>query len=342
MSSPPPRVSVVMPVYNAAATLATALADLFAQSLREIEVVAVDDGSADGSGEMLVAAARGEPRLRPVRQAHGGIVAALTAGLAAARADVIARFDADDRCHPRRLELQLARLAAEPALGLVACRAAFGGDRRAAAGFARHVAWSNTLLTPDAIALGRFRESPLAHPSVMFRRELVARHGGYRDGPFPEDYELWLRWLEAGVRMAKLADELVTWNDPPGRLSRRHPRYSVENIYALKAEYLGRWLARHNPHHPAVWVMGGGRRTRQRAAALLQHGVRITAWLDVDPRRIGETIAGVPVRSRDRDLPAPGTAFLLPYVGSVGAVAEQVALLEARGHRRGRDFLEVA
>ena len=58
----------------------------------------------------------------------------------------------------------------------------------------------------------------------MFRRELVERWGGYVDGDFPEDYDLWLRWLEAGVRMDKLPDTLLIWNDSATRLSRRGQR----------------------------------------------------------------------------------------------------------------------
>src|SRR6185436_16591977 len=104
-------------------------------------------------------------------------------------------------------------------IGLVGCLVEFGGDRSASEGYALHVDWINALTTPDEIALNRFVESPLAHPSVMFRRELVEKHGGYRAGDFPEDYELWLRWMEAGARMGKVPRVLLTWQDGPGRLS---------------------------------------------------------------------------------------------------------------------------
>ena len=115
------------------------------------------------------------------------------------------------------------------------------------------MAWTNGLLTHEEIALARFVESPLAHPSVMFRRSLVERWGGYAEGAFPEDYELWLRWLDAGVRMEKLADPLLIWNDSPTRLSRRDPRYAAEAFYRVKARYLARWLA---PQHAQGTVHG--------------------------------------------------------------------------------------
>src|SRR5262249_16983697 len=155
----------------------------------------VDDGSTDGTCEIVRALAREEPRIVVIEQAAAGVADAANAGAAVARGEFIARMDADDASHPERLREQGAWLAAEKTrdVGVVGSLGEFGGDRAASAGYALHVDWTNTLLTPEAIALNRFVESPLVNPSVMFRRELVARHGGYRTGNFPEDYELWLR-----------------------------------------------------------------------------------------------------------------------------------------------------
>ena len=226
-------------------------------------------------------------------------------------------------------------------MGLVACRVEFGGNREAQAGYAAYVDWTNSLLEPEAIALNRFVESPLAHPSVMFRRELVDRFGGYRQGAFPEDYELWLRWLDAGVRMAKLPEVLLTWSDPPGRLSRTDGRYSVRAFYECKLEYLARWLAANNPRHPEVIVWGAGRETRKRAELLVRHGIRIVAYVDIDPRKLGQTIHGRPVLRED-DLPAPGRGFVVSCVGSRGARDDIRGRLSGRGDVEGVHFILAA
>lgn len=346
-----PVVSVVLPVYNAAGTLPAALDSLLAQSFGDFEVVAVDDGSEDASGEILAHVARtgrtpsradcNDARVRVIRQTHLGLVAALNRGIAEARGAFIARMDADDVCHPERLAKQVDFLRAHTGVGLVGCRVAFGGDAAASAGYRRHVDFVNSLLTHEDIALNRFRESPFAHPSVMFRRELVERHGGYRDGEFPEDYELWLRWLEAGVRMAKLPEVLLTWNDPPGRLSRTHPHYAVENFHAVKAAYLARWLAAHNPHHPRIVVVGAGRITRRRVDFLRRCGIVVGAYADIDRRKAGCVLDGSPVIHHD-DLPSPGACFVVPYVASIGAADYIRGMLAARGHVLGRDFIEAA
>ena len=336
-------ISVVMPARNASATLPAALESLLAQTGADFEIVAVDDGSDDDGATwgVLASFAARDARLRPLRLPHAGIAAALCAGLTAARGRYIARMDADDLCRPGRLARQAAYLDAHPEIGLVSCLAAFGGDPARARGYLAHIEWANGLRDPESIRLGAFRESPLPHPTVMFRAELVSRHGGYRQGAFPEDYELWLRWLDAGVAMAKLPEELVVWNDPPERLSRTDPRYAPEAFFRVKAGYLARALARLNPHHPRVLVAGAGRITRRRAEHLLAHGIAIAAWLDIDPRKVGTVLDGRPVLAPEA-LPDPEDCFVLPYVASRGAVDSWSAFLENRGFLLGRSYLPAA
>jgi len=341
MSSPLPEVCVALPAFNAAQALPAALDSLLAQTHPRFEIVVADDGSTDATPDVLAAYAAHDPRVRPLFLPHRGVAHAFNAAMAAARAPLVARMDADDRCLPRRLELQAAHLRAHPATGVVACCVEFGGCRRACAGYAAHVDWTNTLLTHEAMSLARFVDAPLANPSAMFRRELVDAHGGARQGDFPEDYEMWLRWFDAGVRMDKLPQALLVWNDPPGRASRTDPRYAPEAFYRVKAHYLARWLAAHNPHHPEVVVLGAGRVTRKRAALLEEHGVRIAAWADIDPRKIGNAVAGVPVIHR-RELPGPQGCFALSYVASRGAREDIGAFLEARGFRPGVHYITAA
>lgn len=327
-----------MPVRDAGGTVAAAVGSVLAQTEPNWELIAVDDGSADNSLARLRELAAGHARIRVLAGPPRGLVAALTRGLESARGAFIARLDADDICLPERLARQRRHLESHPGVGLVACRVIFGGDRGLAAGYARHVDWVNGLLSAEAIALARFVESPLAHPSVMFRRELVGRHGGYREGDFPEDYELWLRWLEAGVRMEKLPEALLVWNDGPRRLSRRDPRYSPEALHRVKAGYLARWLAVHNPHHPRVVMWGAGRVTRRRARSLLDAGIEANTYVDIDPRKTGGCLGGCPVIDPEA-LPAPGSCFVVSCVSSAGAREQIETRLAAAGYRPGRDYV---
>lgn len=332
-------VSIVLPAYNAEATIHAAIESIRHQTFRDWELLIVDDGSADQTRAMAQCAARTDSRIRVIERAHGGIVATLNAGIAGTRAPLIARMDADDEALPDRLAEQTARMA-DPNIGLVSCLVAYGGDRIASAGYALHVDWVNSLVTAEDIAKNRFVESPLAHPTVMFRRELIDEFGGYRDGPFPEDYELWLRWIDAGVRMVKVPRVLVRWNDPSTRLSRADPRYSPENFFRIKAPYIARELVRVRRGRE-VWIWGAGRPTRKRAAHLADAGVTISGYIDVDAKKIGGTVSGLPVVG-PADLPSPERAVVLAYVSSRGARDLIRAALHARGFHEPTDCLMCA
>ena len=335
--------SVVLPVHNAAATVARAVASIRAQTLREWELIVIEDGSTDGTREIVRGLAREDPRITVREQPQAGVAAAANAGAAAARGEFIARMDADDESHPERLAAQVAFLTdpANRAIGVVGSRVAFGGDRAASAGYALHVDWVNALVGPEEISLGRFVESPLVNPSVMFRRELVARHGGCRDGDFPEDYELWLRWLDAGVTMAKVPRVLLTWHDAPTRLTRTDGRYAPEAFFRMKAAWIARWLAAERVETTRrIFAWGAGRHTRKRVSHLTAHGVTIAGYIDVDAKKTGRGIGGtgLPVIAPD-GLPPPGGIFVLSYVTTRGAREYNRAELVARGYVEGRDFL---
>lgn len=337
MRRDPPLISVLLPVYNAAGTLEAALRSLFAQRgaahapLPSFEVLAVNDGSTDQSAALLETFARREPRLRVLHRPHAGITAALNAGLACARGCFAARMDADDHAHPQRLALQAAHLAIDSGLGVSACQVAFGGDAAVAHGFAHFVDWQNKLLSAADIARNRFRDTPVCHPSVMFRRELPEKLGGYAEGDFPEDWDLWLRWLEAGVKLEKLPQCLLVWNDAPGRATRADSRYRREACDRLRALWLARELERRNPFHPTVWALGAGRMARRRLAPLWRLGVRPAAYIDIDPRKIGKRVDGIPVLGREA-LPRPGRCCILNALTAHGAAEEAAQWLAHAGY----------
>ena len=336
----PPLVSVVLPAYNAARTLKAALNSLFVQEpaagcpLPPFEIIVVNDGSTDDSAALLETCAAEKAalgRLRVLHLPHRGIVAALNAGLAAARGSFIARMDADDTAHPQRLALQTSHLWGKSALTLSASLAAFGGDRATAYGFAHFVDWQNSLQSPTEISRNRFRDTPVCHPTTMFRREAVDRWGHYADGDFAEDWELWLRWLHEGALMEKLPQALLVWNDALDRATRTDGRYTADACDRLRALWLARHLERHNPFHPQVWVIGGGRMARRRLAPLWELGVRPAAYVDIDARKIGNVVGGVPVLGREA-LPGPGRCRILNALTAHGAAEEAANWLEQRGY----------
>ena len=337
-----PRVSVLMPCYNAAATLDLALDSLEAQTLGDYEVIAVDDGSSDGTSALLEQRARRDARLRIIRRAHGGIIEALNAGLKACRAAYVARMDSDDICHPQRLELQTAFLDAQPDVGLVACQVRGFPEEAVREGFEIYMNWQNSLFTDEEIRREIFVESPFAHPSVVYRKELVQSIGAYQEHGWAEDYDLWLRMYLAGVRFAKLGRILLEWREHPERLTRADSRYSLENFLRCKAHYLARGPLQ---GREAVILWGAGMMGRRLSKHLLREGARMVAFVDIDPRKIGRTRRGLPILDADElmdlwvryDRPA-----ILAAVGARGArdlIRERLNSLDLC---EGRDWWGVA
>lgn len=292
MAHETPAVSVLMPCYNAGATLEEALESLARQDLDDFEIVAVDDGSVDDTPAILERWAARDGRLRVLSRPHAGIVAALNAGLEICRAPLVARMDADDLSHPSRLSQQAALFAAGPDLGVVSCLVGSFPPSEVREGFRVYLSWVNSLLSHEQITREIFVESPLPHPSVMFRKDLVTAAGGYLDRGWPEDYDLWLRLYLAGARFAKVPQVLLDWRESPERLTRTDSRYSVENFLRLKAHILcqGPLLGR-----DAVFIWGAGMMGRRLSKHLVNGGAPLVAFFDVDPRKIGRTRRGRPI-----------------------------------------------
>ncbi|RKX34145.1 MAG: glycosyltransferase family 2 protein [Verrucomicrobia bacterium] len=336
-----PLVSVLLPAYNAETTIARAIDSIRSQSFSEWELILADDGSTDRTAEIASTAARLDARIKVHRFEQRGLVPTLNDAIELARGSTLARMDADDESAPDRLGLQVAYLEKHRQTGMVASQVRFGGDRASAPGYAEYVDWTNTVLSAEEISMNRFIESPIAHPSVMFRRETLVRYGGYRDTDWPEDYELWLRWLDAGVRIEKLPEPLVTWNDPPDRLSRRHPRYRTEAFYACKCHYLAKWISKTvEPDRPII-LWGAGRITRKRFHTLEESGVTLSGYIDINPRKIGLKIGGLPVHDIAA-IPEDRGWFIVAGVGNRGARESIRRELEQRGYREGADYVLAA
>lgn len=337
-----PAVSVLLPSYNSAETLPESLESIERQTLVDFEVVAIDDGSTDGSLEILRAWERRDGRFRVFTQPHQGIIHALNAGLEACRSPYIARMDADDRSHPRRLERQAAFLDAHPETAVVSCLVRAFPTEGVRQGFRVYLDWLNSLVAGEEISRQIFIESPLPHPSVTFRKDWVERAGGYQEHGWPEDYDLWLRLHLAGARFAKVPEVLLDWRESSARLTRTDSRYSLENFLRAKAYYLARGpLA----DREAVIIWGAGMMGRRLSKHLVREGARLAAFVDIDPRKIGRTRRGLPILSPE-ELPGWWVRYqrpvLLAAVGARGARPLIRARLEAFGLREGQDWWSAA
>lgn len=211
-----PRVSVLLPVRNGGAWFALALQSILDQQGCDFELIVVDDGSSDGTSELLAACP--DPRLRVLRREGGGLVAALNAGLELARGDYVARMDADDIALPGRLARQTTVLDGDAGAVLVhgSVDVIDAEGRRIGEVLAQPC-------TPEARRAELMWEQdlyPIIHPAVMIRRGTLVAMGGYRHSPSAEDHELWLRLMRQG-RLVAQSDKVLLYRQHDGGISRQ-------------------------------------------------------------------------------------------------------------------------
>lgn len=242
-----PQVSVVMPVRNGARWLGEALDSVIAQTLRDWELIAVDDGSSDETPRILDEFARRDERIRPIRQDALGLVTALNRGLAEIRSPLLARLDADDRARPERLERQVRHLAAHPEIGLLGSWAEKIDDDGSRCGRLQPATQHDELVRTMA------RTNPFVHSSVTFRAELARCVGGYRPAfQAAEDYELWLRLAEI-AEVANLPEALVEYRWHSGNVTNRN---AIRQAFSVRLAQRSARARRETGNDPADALQG--------------------------------------------------------------------------------------
>lgn len=332
-----PKISVILPFFNAEDTLERALESIACQDEPDFECLMINNNSKDRGVELALLWEQRDKRFRLLHESKQGVMHASNLGSREARGKYHARMDADDVALSERLRLQSQFLDRNPDFGAVAGRVRHVGDPESTEGFRRFVEWSNSLCTYEEIFYRRFIEAPIVNPSAMWRKTVMDTFGMYKEGDFPEDYEMWLRWLDAGVKIAKLSQTVLDWHDSSTRLTRTDPIYSDSAFYKIKSTYLARWLSQNNPYHPKVWVWGASRISRRRARLLEQHGIDIQVYIDTKKgRQIEREVCYF------EDLPEAGKLFILTYIRQMDNRERIQAFLEDRGYVEGKDYLLIS
>ncbi len=330
-----PTVSVVLPFRNAALTLAETLDSIRRQSLEAFECILVDHASTDSSSAIAADWSAGDRRFRVVHSG-GSFVDAVNRGVDESRASLIARMDADDLAHPQRLELQVDALRHDAGLGLVSCLVECFPASELAGGMRRYEAWINGVVSDAEIRAAIFVESPIPHPTAMFRRQVFDRVGGYVETDGPEDYDLWLRMLLGGARARKIPRVLLRWRDSPARLSRTDRRYGKDRFFETKMRHFSAAVP---PSRP-LQIWGAGPTARRWSRRLRQQGYTVLRIVDSIDSQIGRTVQGITVESpanlrRDEGI-------VLAAVGLPGAREMMETELRLCDFRPLRDYLAVA
>lgn len=209
-----PRLSVILPVYNARQFVGAAIDSILSQTMGDFLFYIVDDGSTDGSGDLIAERAVHDQRIHMLRQENSGIVVSLNRMLAQVETPFVARMDADDIALPERFARQLERMEHDARLGALGTQF----DEIDAAGRKLRGQMTMPVGTDDVRAELGHRQ-PIANPTAMFRTEALRAAGLYHPAfRYCEDYDLFLRLSEV-ADIDNLPDVLHLYRRSPGQMS---------------------------------------------------------------------------------------------------------------------------
>lgn len=223
-----PKISVVLPVFNSGAYLEPALRSVLRQTYPDFELIAINDGSTDGSLQWLQKMASEDSRIRVITRPNKGLVATLNEGLELAEGEYIARMDADDVALPTRFATQMEYLEAHPECVAVGSRVLLiDADGLPICEFAK--ATSHEEIDADHM---EGRGGAIPHPSVIVRKAALLQVGGYREEYiYAEDLDLFLRLAEVG-RLANISEALLKYRQHPTSIGYSKRALQKRSAYA--------------------------------------------------------------------------------------------------------------
>jgi glycosyltransferase involved in cell wall biosynthesis len=224
-----PLISVVMAVFNESPEyIILSINSILNQTLSDFELLLIDDSTSADTISAIDTLTKLDSRIQLLRgQEHFGFVKALNIGLRQAQGKYIARMDGDDISLPKRFELQVAFLENNPDVAVV------GGSMNIINETGKVTSHRSYATSFPKVILFTLMRNPLAHPTVMFRKEIVEK-GFYYDETFlkAEDLELWLRLINHGYKISNVPDTLLSYR-VDGDLA--HKRIGENFTYNYKA-----------------------------------------------------------------------------------------------------------
>ena len=280
-----------MPVKNAGTYLKPCLDSILAQSYSEWELVAVNDGSKDGSETVLEEYAQEHDNIKVVNSDGVGIVTALQMAYKWSKGGLIHRMDADDLMPANKLELMAEAMAAGSVVtGKVSY---FCDERDLGEGFQKYTAWLNGLMEEGEFWRDVYRECPLPSSAWLIHRSDFELVGGFDSDLMPEDYDLAFRMLKHKLRVIRLNQVVHHWRDSETRTSRNEEEYFPLAYLPLKVHY---FLELHRDSTKTLVLWGAGKKGKLVAKELLERNVMFT-WITNNEKKVGKDIYGVVLAS---------------------------------------------
>ena len=325
-----PLVTLIIPFSHADKALRKTVDSILDQTYSNIEILLIgyDLKSQDAEDEWELL--RTDCRIQVISDYQNSFSKALNVGCELSKGSFIAFLDQGNLFHPQKIEKQVSFFNENPETEVVSCLIELQHPGSFPLELYQWVEWCNHIITSGETQLFRFIKPPFIFSTLLFRQELLHQHGLFYDGDFPEEYELFLRWMNVGVKMEKITERLFILSNPSGNLYRVGKRYNLKNSGLLKSMYLYRWLIQNE--HPYIWVWGSKKKIRERTQQLEKMGILVEGYIGSKNRETDEYFC----------ISSDNFNWDVAYIKDQQAYCEIKSFFSRKGKTEGVDYIMIS
>lgn len=286
MNTEIPKVSILMPVYNALPYLEECLESILAQSFADWELIAINDFSTDDSGDVLKEYAQKDQRITVLTNKEKGIIPALNMAYHHAQSLAITRMDADDIMPPEKLEMMYDSLLQHPRSCITGKVKYIASGKMVNDGYKKYESWLNELVDHGTHYEHIYKECVVPSPCWMMHKDTLDSIHGITSDRYPEDYDLVFRMYYNDVKIIGISKILHIWRDHDRRASRNDDHYKDQRFLTLKIHHFI-----NTDYHGDIPLMiwGSGKEGKRLAKELLKKNIPFR-WITGNKNKIGHNI----------------------------------------------------
>lgn len=327
-----PKVSVIIPYSNSENCLENAVRSILNQTFDDFQILLINNNSTDNSPNIAWMLSAEDKRISLYTERRAGVSYAANLGIKNSKGLYISFMDANDYSFPERLARQVEYLDKHENIDIVSSLINYNTDIIKSGHFRDYANWTNTIIEYEDIFINRFIDQPFVSSTIMVRKNVFEEHGYFLHGDFPESYELILRWLSIGLKIYKIPEVLLSWNNVSSRIIHNSQKYRPAAYYTIKSIFLAQWL--NDNDHPYVWIWGAGHLSRKRVEFIENAGIFIEGYIDVVNRTLEDSFC---IHFNDFNWDAE--SFVISYVGDKIERSKVREFLKSKGKIEGKDFI---
>jgi glycosyltransferase involved in cell wall biosynthesis len=327
------KISIIMPVHNTEKYVGETIRSILAQSYKNWELIAVNDGSTDGS--LGVMESFRDDRITVVNNPEPGLIRALRLGDSLSTGDLITRMDSDDKMPWDKLHVMQHEWM-QHGMGTVVVGGAeyFMDEGNVGEGFTKYAAWLTRVAKENAFKENIYRESIIGSNCSLIHRNDFNSIGGYKPDVYPEDYDLCFRMYYGGLKIVGLDSIVHHWRDREDRISRNWDEYKDNRFLSLKTHYFN--LCERDEKRPLV-IWGAGRNGKDIVRLFQEKGETNMRWVCDNEKKIGKDIYGLRMRKFE-DLKEFDNPQIIVGVAAPSDQVEIGRYLKSLGKVEGVDY----